>query len=574
MWSNLSLMKPTTLFGTIALTLACGSYVVSAQTPATNSEVREIRREMEQLRQDYERRMQSLEERLKRVEVPPLAAGTNAVPPAASPTPAPLAVAVAAAAPESGTNAIAARQAVIERGLQFAREQFQGDAETLDRNIVPATNGYLKQRVEQVLQDFVDISGYARAGYGRDNQGGPQVGFQAPGALAKYRLGNESENYAELAFGKNWYVPGIFSTDAKERPNGTPTGPIARTQVRLSMYDPYSAYNSSAGTQFAAPEVWAAIGNVVATQPSMKFWAGDRFYERSDIHINDFYFRNMSGGGGGVEDIQLPFGQVSLAWIGNGSESDLYTDTPSPNAPVNSAGFSKGNWDMRLYEVPLPLGKGDFNLIYANTETGLDRDGNSLHRTDGFAVDFLYLIKPLLDAGSFNMLSVQYGTGPAKTFTSGFETFTFGGKSYIRPDPSDSWRFRATEHLVFQPIKHLSVGPALVYQYTDYGNGFGNQTWLSAGLRPIVEFNKYFSLAFEGGVDYVANSLTDTSGNLFKLTLAPQVALGNQFFSRPVLRAYVTYAQWSDTFVDQVGGQDYQSLHSGFCYGLQMETWW
>ena len=93
-------------------------------------------------------------------------------------------------------------------------------------------------------------------------------------------------------------------------------------------------------------------------------------------------------------------------------------------------------------------------------------------------------------------------------------------------------------------------------------------------MRPVVEFNKYFSLAFEGGVDYVANSLTGTSGNLFKLTLAPQVALGNRFFSRPVLRAYITYAQWSDAFVGRVGGQDYQNLSNGFSYGLQMETWW
>lgn len=60
----------------------------------------------------------------------------------------------------------------------------------------------------------------------------------------------------------------------------------------------------------------------------------------------------------------------------------------------------------------------------------------------------------------------------------------------------------------------------------------------------------------------------------FKLTLAPQVALGNRFFSRPVLRAYITYAQWSDAFVGRVGGQDYQNLSNGFSYGLQMETWW
>ncbi len=117
------------------------------------------------------------------------------------------------------------------------------------------------------------------------------------------------------------------------------------------------------------------------------------------------------------------------------------------------------------------------------------------------------------------------------------------------------------------------VGPALVYQYTNYGNGAGNQNWFSAGVRPVYEFNKYLSLAFEGA-DYVSESLTGTSGNLFKLTLAPQVALGNQFFSRPVLCAYVTYAHWSNDFVGQVGGQDYLTDHNGLSYAAQMETWW
>ena len=558
-------MKAKTLFGTLGCALACWTCCASGQTSPTNSEVQDIRREMEQLRQDYERRMQGLEQRLKRIEAPPVASATNATPTVA---------AVPATAPAIGTNASAAREAAIQRGREFARQQFVESGEMLDRDIASTTNGYLKERVEKVLQDFVDITGYVRAGYGRNSEGGPQVGFQAPGALSKYRLGNEAENYGELAFGKNWYVPGIFSTDPKERPNGTPTGPIARAQVRLSFYNPYTSYNSSSGTDFGVPEAWAAIGNVVGSQPSMKFWAGNRFYERSDIHINDFFFRNMSGGGGGVEDIQLPFGQLALAWIGNGSDSDLYTDIFSPNEPANSAGFSKGNWDLRLYDVPLPLGKGDFNFIYANTETGLDENGDSLDGTDGFGVNFLHLAKPLVDSSSFNLFSLQFGTGPAKTFTSGFETFTFDGTSYIRPDPNDSWRFRATEHFVIQPVEHLSIGPALVYQYTEYGNGFGHQNWFSAGLRPIVEFNKYFSLALEGGVDYVANSTSGTSGNLFKLTLAPQVALGNQFFSRPVLRVYVTYAQWSDAFVGQVGGQDYQGLNNGFSYGLQMETWW
>jgi len=567
-------MKTATLFGTICLTLACGSYRAASQTSNTNSEVQEIRREMEQLRQDYEHRMQSLEERLKRIETPAIAARTNAPPAVPAPPPVPPAPTVEATGPEGGTHAAAARQAAIQRGREFARQEFDQDTEQLDRNIAPATNAYFMQRVEQVLQDYVDITGYVRAGYGRDDKGGPQVPFQAPGALAKYRLGNEAENYGELAFGKNWYIPGIFSADSRARSDGAPIGPIAHAQVRFSFYDPYSAYNSSADTQFGVPEAWGSIGNVVASQPSMKFWAGDRYYERMDIHINDFFFRNMSGGGGGVEDIQLPFGRLAAAWIGSGSESDLYTDIYNPVEPANKAGFSKGNWDVRLYDLPVPLGQGEFNVIYANTQTGQDQNGNSLPRTDGFAVEFVHLAKPLGDPNSFNTISLQFGTGPAKTFSSGFETFSYQGQSYIRPDPNNSWRFRATEHFVLQPSEHFSIGPALVYQYTDYGNGAGNQTWASAGVRPIYQFNKYLSLAFEGGVDYVSDSMSSTSGNLFKLTLAPQVSLGNQFLSRPVLRAFITYGHWSDGFVGQVGGQDYLTDHNGFTYGVQMEAWW
>ena len=71
----------------------------------------------------------------------------------------------------------------------------------------------LKERIEKVLNDFVDVKGYFRAGYGRDQKGGPQPAFQAPGAFAKYRLGNETENYGELTVGKNWYVSDLFSLE-------------------------------------------------------------------------------------------------------------------------------------------------------------------------------------------------------------------------------------------------------------------------------------------------------------------------------------------------------------------------
>ena len=109
---------------------------------------------------------------------------------------------------------------------------------------------------------------------------------------------------------------------------------------------------------------------------------------------------------------------------------------------------------------------------------------------------------------------------------------------------------------------------------TDYGDHGGRVYWASAGVRPVLHFNKYLGLAFEGGVDWVKEDQAGTSGNLYKLTLAPQVSLGGRFMSRPVIRAFVTYAHWSDDFVGQIGGNDYLNENNGLTYGVQMEAWW
>jgi maltoporin len=180
--------------------------VASAQTNS-NPSVELLREEMRQMRQDYEQRMQVLERQLQELETN--APASNAVP------------------------------GVSEHGRAFANIQYQEQG--LMRDVVPAetNNPILKARISQVLNDFLDTGGYFRAGYGRDEEGGPQPAFQAPGAFAKYRLGNEAEDYGELMLGKNWYVPDLFSEEPEARPDGTPTGPIARTQIRVSYYNPY-----------------------------------------------------------------------------------------------------------------------------------------------------------------------------------------------------------------------------------------------------------------------------------------------------------------------------------------------
>ena len=370
-------------------------------TAGAATETEQLREELRQLRQESEHRIQRLEAKLQQLETTTAPATNAIVPPARS---------VSAA-----TNALATKQ--------FADVQFARSTESREQATKLASAPF-RDRVGKVLQNFVDITGYFRAGYGRDNEGGPQVGFQAPGAFSKYRLGNEAETYGELTFGKNFYVPGLFDLDEAPRADGTPTGPIARVQTTISIYNPYQDLLSSSSTTFGLPEIWAAIGNVSAAQPGMKFWAGNRFYRRHDIHINDFFFYNMSGAGGGVEDIELPFGKLAAAWIGAASESGV-SDVPDPN-PNNQAGFSKANWDLRLYDVPLPFGTGEFGIVYARADSGLDSAGNSASDSDGVAFTFLHTREHFICEDGVNKLSVQFGTGAAKTFTSGYRPWWDG----------------------------------------------------------------------------------------------------------------------------------------------------
>src|SRR5882762_6689157 len=64
-------------------------------------------------------------------------------------------------------------------------------------------------KVEKLTKQLTtfEFHGYFRSGYGLNSVGGQQVAFQAPGAGAKYRLGNETETYAELIFVNNWLNP-------------------------------------------------------------------------------------------------------------------------------------------------------------------------------------------------------------------------------------------------------------------------------------------------------------------------------------------------------------------------------
>jgi len=98
--------------------------------------------------------------------------------------------------------------------------------------------------------------------------------------------------------------------------------------------------------------------------------------------------------------------------------------------------------------------------------------------------------------------------------------------------------------------------------------------WISFGARPEVFFTRFLSVAVEGGADYTKSGVDAYDGWLRKITLAPQIGAGRQFFSRPVLRTFVTYANWSTGLRGLVGGVPFNTRTDGLTYGVQVETWW
>lgn len=560
--------------------------LATAQDTATT----ELRKELDAIRSDYEKRINELESRIRDLETSPASEpnpeGDRVTKAEAEapriPRKKPSSLSSKSTSPRRKTEhkdigdtdpePDAANEKMEAKALDRAQrkaadEKFQSRTEIRDIARGLSEENLLADRIEAVLEGYIDISGYFRAGYGRSNEGGPQQAFGIPD-LAKYRLGNEAENYGELAFGKTFFPLGMFGGG-----KGIQDGPIARMTYRMSFYNPYDNYGSAQDTQFASPEVWASVANVIPGMPDAKFWAGDRFYRRHDIHINDFYFWDMSGGGGGVEDLKLGNGKLALAWIGNGTQSGVVNGFDSPD-PVNEAGFSKTNIDLRYYDWSFLGGTGEAGLIFATANSGNDINGNRADDSSGIALNLVKTDKGFLDKNSLNVMSLQIGTGPASSFTSGFETFTTPAGSFIRPAPNDAWRFRATEQVVVQPIEEFAIGAAMVYQYTDYGLDIPDQQWLSGGLRPIWEITGAFSIAFEGGVDWASSSEGGSGGTLGKLTIAPQVSIGNEFFSRPVLRAFFTYAMWTEGLEGEIGGLDYADRTSGWTWGVQMESWW
>ena len=377
----------------------------------------------------------------------------------------------------------------------------------------------------------VNSFGYIRAGLGW--QGGleePQTCLQLPGAPAKYRLGNECEIYVE---------PGLRLDFGRPE-----QGPTVSVNLRASFIAfPLNDFDTELSF---VEEAWVGVhglGGAGGKGEGLTVWAGHRFYKRQDIHINDFYWWDATGLGGGVEGVDLGFASASIAYFADsaGNLSDALDGTPY------------GRLDMRLEEIAL--------ADAATLTLGLD-----LRVPDGGGGP-----DPANDGGGMATAQLGYEWAQRGTLTGALQVGWGAGRllSYESDPQAKDGQMTARllgSHL-WNASGRFSIQSAAIAEWRE-----DDRDWLSLGARPVFGLGGDTYLAVEGGIDRVVPETGDPR-HLGKLTAALEWKPGPDFFSRPALRLYVTRGWW-DEAAEAAGIAPGRDGLSGTNVGLQVEHFW
>jgi maltoporin len=394
----------------------------------------------------------------------------------------------------------------------------------------------------------IDFGGYFRSGLGTSSKGGKESCFGLSGAGSKFRLGNECETYGELALGGEAFKgQGGFSM---------------RVNTRFAY-----VLNQNSDFETFAPAFREA--NVVAENigsgafAKAKAWVGKRFYERNDVHITDFYFLDTSGPGAGIENIDVGTGKIAYAIIRQAQDRTIIGRT----SPAEFQEVLRHDFRWSGLKVN-PGGELLLGLVVNQKRVNAGAGGVDIAR--GTLASAIHTQGKFF--GGFNKVALQYATGSqAGGGAGGVE---FGANK-------DDTMARIVEQFVVEPAgTRFSAMGTFVYQVKKDGISGDKTKWTSIGARPQFHFADNLSLAAEIGYDQV-NQDGQPSRHLTKFTIAPQISAGNGFWSRPVLRAYYTYAKWNGAA--QAAANPGSALSStgafgsdtnGSTVGFQAEIWW
>ncbi|MCY0967014.1 maltoporin [Parathalassolituus penaei] len=398
-----------------------------------------------------------------------------------------------------------------------------------------------------------DFHAYLRSGIGSSMDGGDQVCYQAGGAPAKYRLGNECETYAAMRM-----IHPIASTGKASFKVTTELGYYTdqdKDFETMTASNPASE-GTEAGDKIVLRRFNVAGTDVIEALPGATLWVGKEFVSRQDSNINDFFFWDPKGPGVGLNNVDVGFGKLAVAWTRNGSTDGVDGNGIDGNVVNNS-------YDIRVSNIAVTETSNLEAGIDFGTSRGTDGYTYEGANNNGLLVSVNYNQTAVL--GGTNKFTVQYGKdGMTSDSSNGNQDGTLSGKLV-----------RVLDQGVTKLADNLEAQYVVIYQKRDNDNAAnGGYKWLSAGVRPVYQWGGYTSTAVELGLDQVKplnDGFADTK--MTKLTVAQQFSLAPTIMARPTLRLFATYAKWDDNGNKNSEGITPDGKTNGLSIGAQTEVW-
>jgi maltoporin len=373
----------------------------------------------------------------------------------------------------------------------------------------------------------VDWSGYMRGGpaattvngtsrqcYGLHSDDGKVVGL-------KYRLGNECDFYGEFQLAQAMKAEGVDYNAV----------------LMTNFFSPATDTNNNYGVEQAYVEMKG-----VDFAPGVLFWAGKR-RDRDDVHIVDTFFTNMSGVGVGVEGIDMGSG-MKMGFAAYKTDNGNVTD-------------GNNRLHAQLNDIPInPGGKGRVILSYSHADSaGVGHPAGQ----QGWGVTFEHVQENFLGLGGGNHVWIQYADG-SLDLNQGFGNPT-------DPSSSSSWRF------VESPTWQVGAfgGQAIALYQHDSATGASRDEYTIGG-RGSYALSKNLKFLTEIGYSQI-NPAHQPSENLTKITIAPALSTGPDFWKRPEIRLYATWASFNSAAANDPANGLPTGKTDGFSYGAQLEIW-
>src|SRR6267378_3384842 len=219
-------------------------------------------------------------------------------------------------------------------------KQYEGKGPVLDESFL-----------KSLTRNF-SFTAYVRAGVQFNGSGGGgNFNFEAPdNDGGRWRLGNENDTYMELTWKQAHLLgdsPDVMDVD----------------MVFTPRFE-YDSTKTTSNSQFAKGAVinlrqaYVEAKNFIKSAPEVTVWAGQRFLDRHDIHIHDYFFDDYSGYGMGVDNIDLGFGKLLVSYLG-GIKDDI-AESNGVNQIIQDptkGGLYMHTLDVRIHDIDLAGGK-------------------------------------------------------------------------------------------------------------------------------------------------------------------------------------------------------------------------